>query len=208
MNKFGKKQDIPKDIQKLMIGKSMPDYAKIRFQELSYLTIPHYNFMMEISTGNIVIARDLANEVLEIFRELFDINYPIESMVLIDYLSNDVSQKLNTLDKVSMAYNNSSGFCYRKVDGEERLSNHSFGRALDLNPKINPYITINGVVTPDSGAKFAIREKIFSEIENSAMILPGNDVYKIFKKYGWSWGGELWTDRCFDYHHFQKNTET
>lgn len=204
MKKYGDIIKVPDSIAKFMLGKSMPYDASMSFDKLRYLNVPHYNFSMHVVIGEIIVAEKIADEVLEIFANLFNLKYPIEKMVLIDRFYDRLNTKLNTLDKVSMAYNNSYGFCYRKIEGENRLSNHSFGTAIDLNPVINPYISIDGSVSPDEGSNFVDRNRKYKIIENKAIILKGDEVYNIFKQYDFSWGGEIWTDRCFDYHHFQK----
>lgn len=100
-------------------------------------------------------------------------------------------EKQDDLDLESMRHNNTSAFCCRKVSGTERISNHSWGRAIDINPKINPYITEKGTVLPENGQKFADRDLKYpniSEVEEKAMIRRGDKVYDIFKSYGWDWG--------------------
>ena len=62
----------------------MPDGASVTYDDLSYLTVYHYNFDYERTVGNIVVANALADEVLDIFAALYEIRYPMESVRLID----------------------------------------------------------------------------------------------------------------------------
>ena len=46
-------------------------------------------------------------------------------------------------DSNSIDQNNTSAFCYRMVTGGGNLSNHAYGRAIDLNPQQDPYVWYN-----------------------------------------------------------------
>jgi peptidoglycan L-alanyl-D-glutamate endopeptidase CwlK len=87
--------------------------------------------------------------------------------------------------------NNSSGFNYRFIAGTKRLSNHSFGKAVDINPMNNPYITAKGKVIPSAGK---YEPKSFSSFTDD------HPVVKAFKERGWRWGGNF--NSYKDYHHF------
>ncbi|HCC04524.1 MAG TPA: hypothetical protein DEP51_06735, partial [Clostridiales bacterium] len=87
---------------------------------LSYLTIPYYDLNGQVQTGEMVVHKQLADEVLLIFQELYSINYPIERMELVDnYDANDWK---------SIQANNTSAFNYRNANDGQRdldnLSNH------------------------------------------------------------------------------------
>ncbi|MGL4338262.1 MAG: M15 family metallopeptidase, partial [Turicibacter sp.] len=78
----------------------------------------------------------------------------------------------------------------------KKMSQHAYGLAIDLNPKINPYIS-NGMILPASGMHYANRDQ-----EVIGMIKKGDPVYEAFISRGWSWGGD-WTS-IKDYQHFEK----
>ena len=178
---------IPEEIQKDMKGKSLPENAQIDTEDLAYVTVSYYGFDEKLHQGEIVVHQKLGEEVVEIFRELYEKKYPIEKVERIDqYDANDVK---------SMEANNSSGFCYRLVEGTNRLSNHAKGCAIDINPLQNPQIK-NGIVYPSVSEKFANREN-----REKGMIEKGDAVYQAFIKRGWKWGGE-WKNP--DYQHFEK----
>ena len=186
-----------------MRGISMPDGAKIGYEDLQLLTVPHRNFCGGVSMGRIIVARELTDEVLDIFAELHAMGYPIEKMELIDRYAGLITEELNSLDNASMGHNNSSAFCYRVVDGTDRLSMHALGRAIDLNPKINPWIR-GELIEPHNAAKYADRSgEGLSDVERRAMIHSGDAVCSVFERYGWTWGGD-WVDSK-DYQHFEKN---
>ena len=181
----------------------MPAGATVGYGDLAYLTVYYHGFDGADATGHIVVAKELADEVLDIFADLYEIDYPVESVKLIDEFQNKQTSELDSLDRASMGNNNTSAFCYRLVSGSGNLSQHAFGRAIDLNPRINPYVTGN-IVSPANAKKYADRSgNGLSDIEMRAMIHKGDAVYNIFVSRGWEWGGEIWYGE-YDYQHFQK----
>jgi hypothetical protein len=146
----------------------------------------------------------LAEEVLDIFKDLYDIDYPIQSVRLIDEFNDLQTDEFNELDKASMGYNNTSAFCYRAMNSSGTLSKHALGRAIDLNPLINPFVKSGGYFSPPNAGKYVNRKSTeLSEIEDRAMIRKGDQVYNIFISRGWRWGCEIWSG-TYDYQHFQK----
>lgn len=193
----GTAEPIPESIRATMQGKSMKSNATIRYEDLSYLTIPHYDFNYNVTTGHLVVSASLAEEVLNIFAELFDAKYPIERMELID--------KYDADDFTSIEYNNTSAFNYRPVStGTGKLSNHALGRAIDINPQQNPYVYSNGKGAHENAREFWARyvSKWSREIDRAAFVGHNTEIYRIFKKYGWTWGGDWSSGK--DYQHFEK----
>ena len=195
----GTAEPIPEDIRKTMEGLSMRSNPDISYDDLSYLTIPHYDFYGSTAVGHMVVNRAVAEEVLDIFAELYDIKYPIERMELIDKYGAD--------DYVSIDNNNTSAFNYRvSTDGSGRLSKHALGRAVDINPQINPYVNSNGAGAHENAREYWSRDydSWHSDVAKAAYIGPGTQIYTIFvEEHGWEWGGS-WPDYR-DYQHFQKN---
>ncbi len=70
------------------------------------------------------------------------------------------------------------------------------GVAIDINPLYNPYV-VNGTVSPVSAKLYVDRN-----LNLEHQINRDDDVYKIFAKYGWDWGGD-WSNKK-DYQHFEK----
>ena len=111
----------------------------------------HYNLKGEICLGELVCNKAISNDLIEIFQALYKARYPIERMVLID--------EYNAEDNRSMEANNSSCFNFRLVPGTRKLSNHSKGLAIDINPLYNPYVKTNKngkiIISPEKGKKYA-----------------------------------------------------
>jgi len=130
-----------------------------------------------------------------LFSESFyNAKYPIEKIKLIsDYKAND---------DFSMRYNNTSAFNCRLMTGSKtKWSNHSYGLAIDINPLINPYISSIGIVSPKEAKKYAPRVHKSDIVSDRAKLIKGDEAVEIFKKWGFSWGGD-WRE-IKDYKHFE-----
>ncbi len=157
---------------------------------LRLLDVEHFNFNGDLLDGKLVVLDRVAVKVISIFKELKTVRFPIHQVKLIDHYHYN--------DDESMAANNSSAFNFRNIANSDRLSMHSYGLAIDINPVQNPYLTIeeNGIVKvhPSAGVDFL----------NRSNIRPGmlETVVHIFEKYGFTvWGGK-WNNPI-DYHHFE-----
>jgi len=197
VEKFGRNhcfvaQRIPDKVFQRMLGKSFPKTNAIEREELRYLRLLHYNKEGEIRLGEMVCSKHIANALVTIFSKLFDAHYPIERMVLID--------SYNANDENSMRANNTSCFCFRSVKGTKKLSAHSRGMAVDINPLYNPHCKrLKGKlsVAPTTALPYADRSKKFAyKIEH------GDICHRLFLEHGFKWGG-AWR-HSKDYQHFEK----
>lgn len=173
-----------------------PDDILVSYDELCYMSVLHYNFHGVERTGELICSKAIAQDLVEIFYELYQNEYQIEQIRLIDEYSGD--------DTLSMQDNNTSCFNYRTVDGTSSLSKHALGLAIDINPFFNPYIVYKNdgttYISPQGSETYADRSKDF------AYKIDENDLcYKLFKEHGFTWGGD-WNS-CKDYQHFQKVPE-
>lgn len=160
---------------------------------LRYLHLLHYTEDGRIKLGEMICHKDIADDLTDIFRKLFEAKYPIENMQLIDNYGAD--------DIRSMEYNNTTCFNYRTVAGSKKLSNHSLGKAVDINPLYNPYVKRrkDGTykISPEKGRQYADRTKTFK------YKIDRNDLaYRLFKQHGFRWGGDYRSLK--DYQHFEK----
>jgi len=180
------------EIKAKITGSSYPEAPQddITYDQLNYISLLHYNFKGEICFGELIVAADLAEEVTQIFYQLYLSEYPLTSVILIDEFGGSDG------DRASMSANNTSAFNYRWVAGTSKLSNHAYGCAIDINPMMNPYVKGNHV-SPENGEKFADRSDI-----RLGMIDDGDLCYQLFTEYGWTWGGDWKSVK--DYQHFEK----
>lgn len=176
-----------------MIGNSIPSDVSFDKSILRLVRVLYYGFDENTHIGEIVVHRRIADDVIEIFFELYKKRYPIEKMRRIDFYAGD--------DLLSMSDNNTSGFNYRNIAKTDRLSRHAKGMAIDVNPRYNPYIyTIRGTTycEPENGQKYADRTSDFEH-----KITRGDLCCRLFLKHGFEWGGD-WKNRK-DYQHFEYN---
>lgn len=170
----------------------------VSYDDLCYVRVLHYDFNGKERDGELICNKAIAQDLVEIFYELYRNDYQIEQIRLIDEYSGD--------DTLSMMDNNTSCFNYRVVDGTDSLSKHAYGLAIDINPFYNPYIVFgrnedgSDYISPKGSEIYADRSKNFAyKIDESDLC------YRLFKEHGFTWGGD-WNS-CKDYQHFQKAIE-
>ena len=179
-------------------GKSYRDNDDIALEDLRYLTIPYYNFEQQVILGEMIVNKDIQEDILNIFKELFNNKYEINSIRLIDDYWLD-GWSANIADNNSIEDNNTSCFCYRQVTGGESISNHGYGRAIDINPQQNPYVE-NGQNSHRNADEYVNNRYVG---EPHVIVASDEDIcYSTFTKYGFTWGGN-WLNPI-DYQHFEK----
>jgi D-alanyl-D-alanine carboxypeptidase-like protein len=171
--------------------------APVSCARLKLVRFEHIGFDGLLHRGEIMVMDAAANDVLQIFNSLLEMNFPIEKARLINYYNGD--------DDESIADNNTSGFNHRNVEGGNALSMHAYGLAIDLNPKQNPYVkrNRNGTVlsvSPPSGIDYVSRPGNRSPANGRLGMAEA--VTDLFAEHGFSiWGG-YWHYEV-DYQHFQ-----
>ena len=181
--------NIPLDVQKNMQKNTWQPGCPVPLKDLKYLSLTFYGFDHKSHIGKLIVNKELADEVIEIFKELYEKKFPIEKMQLMDDFKGN--------DDEAMSENNTSAFNCRPVTGKPGVfSLHSYGRAIDINTKLNPYIKGN-VILPKNGRPYADRTKRIP-----GKIILGDPIYKLFTEKGWVWGGS-WVS-LKDYQHFEK----
>jgi hypothetical protein len=144
--------------------------------------------------GEIIVHKVVSNEVTEIFEALYEIDYPIRKMRLVsDYKGSDWQ---------SIEADNTSAFNCRSATGSKKWSKHSYGKAIDINPIENPYISRSGRISHKESLQYRKRVHKNSTYADKAVLLKNDKATKIFKKHSWKWGGD-WSG-VKDYQHFSK----
>ena len=182
---------IPDDIFEKMQGKSYKENCTVPREELRYLHILHVGFDNNTHEGELIVNKRIAEDVLDIFKELYKAGYQIEKVRLID--------EYNAQDELSMRDNNSSAFNFRYISYSTTLSKHAMGLAVDINTLYNPYIKqVDGRlnIEPANAVNYVDRNRQFPhKIDHDDLC------YKLFTKYGFEWGGD-W-ENSKDYQHFE-----
>lgn len=164
----------------------------IPLQDLRYVKIRYVDFDGKKQNGELICNQKIAQDLVEIFSELYDRQYPLASVRLVDDFGGD--------DLASMEADNTSCFNFREVTASggrsHKLSLHAYGLAVDLNPLYNPYVK-KGKILPQSAQPYANRKNA-----NPYRIDHEDLAYKLFTSHGFTWGGD-WKS-LKDYQHFEK----
>lgn len=182
-------------IKARITGISYPETGcSISYDDLNYVGLLYVDFNGDIQEGELICNKAIAQDMVEIFYELYRNDYRIEKIRLIDEYNGD--------DTLSMLDNNTSCFNYRVVDGTTTLSKHALGCAIDINPFYNPYVVFNKngsgetYISPKGSEIYADRSQDFP------YKIDENDLcYKLFTSHGFTWGGNWNSSK--DYQHFQ-----
>lgn len=176
-----------------MYGKSYKEDCTIPREDLRYLKVLYCGPDGRSYVGELVCHKDISQDLLEIFQELYDNFYRIEKMVLVD--------DYDAEDLKSAADNNTSCFNYRLFSGDSgNLSRHAVGKAIDINPLYNPYQWTDQDGTthyePEEGQRYADRTESFPyKIHEEDLCVS------LFQAHGFTWGGS-WQNGEKDYMHF------
>ena len=175
---------------RILKGGSWHRGCPVPLSDLRYLTMTYRGFDGRDHHGELIVHRSVAREVTEIFGKLYASKYPIKRMRLVsDYHASDFQ---------SIEADNTSAFNCRAVTGGKKWSNHSYGKAIDINPIENPYISRSGRISHKSSLPYRNRDHSRSK----ATILKNGTIVRLFKAKGWRWGGDWHSVK--DYQHFDK----
>jgi hypothetical protein len=150
---------------------------------LRTVRVSYWGFDRRIHVGRIVVAAQVAPDVLTVFRVLWNERFPIRRL-------RPVSAYRGS-DDASMAADNTSGFNCRFVGGTRRWSQHAYGLAIDVNPVENPYVQ-GSHVSPPAGRAYVDRSRY-----RKGMAVSGGVLVRAFASVGWKWGASFG-----DYQHF------
>lgn len=170
------------------------DTAPAGFEDLRYVHIWHYDFSGTPKEGELICNEYIAQDLVEIFYELYRNEYQLEKVLLVDEYDGNADA----------AREDNNSFCFYSASSEtdSSFSKHNSGLALDINPCYNPHIAYESdgskTVTPASAADYADRTTSFPyKIDEDDLC------YKLFVRHGFTWGGNRNSDKA--YQHFQKN---
>jgi len=144
-------------------------------EDLRRVEVSHYLFDGSVARGVLVVNRDVADAVSEIFTELFEAEFPIRRMRPVEAYRGDTN--------ASLADDNTSAYNCRRLDqinAPPMLSPHANGRAVDINPRENPWMDLRCDCWVPS-ARFAART------DGPGKILKGGLVWRLFKDRRWIW---------------------
>lgn len=178
---------------KAMLNVTWHPGCPVPLENLRRVEVPYLTPQGETKRGNLVVHKQVAQEVGKIFHKLYQLNFVIE----------DIRPALTKhgKDDALMRSNITSAFNCRPITGGKGFSRHSFGKAIDINPLWNPYIKGKKVL-PKEAPKFARPPR---DLNHPGLIHHQSQVVAIFRAHGWNWGGH-WK-RVKDFQHFEKKTQ-
>jgi len=172
------------------LGASWRPGCPVGAEQLRRVELDYVGFDGQTHRGELIVHQDLVADVIAIFGQLRNIGYPIAKM-------QSVVTYFGAEDELSMEDNNTSAFNCRPLPGSNEPSLHAYGRAIDINPLLNPYIDSSGHIEPATGGPWLDRSRT-----DPGMLHDGDPVVSAFIEHGWRWGGDWRTPK--DYQHFEK----
>ena len=157
--------------------------------DLAWVRVAFWGFDGQRHTGELLVNRTVAADVVEVFGALYRVRFPQEQVGITRDYDPDAP---STGDG-----NGTSAFVCRPSTGATYFSQHAYGLALDLNSFQNPYAKAD-VVLPELASAYLDRSR------SAPGTLSGSDpVVGAFAAIGWEWGGD-WRS-LKDYQHFSQN---
>ncbi|MFC6086829.1 M15 family metallopeptidase [Sphaerisporangium aureirubrum] len=156
---------------------------------LRKVTMTYWGFDKKAHTGELIVNRVVTDDVVDIFGKLYEWRFPITRM------ENIAAYRASDFDSIDA--DNTSAFNCRQATGGTSWSKHSFGQAIDLNPRENPWVEPDGSVAHTNARRFADRP-----LRKPGVVNDGDRVVDLFADHGWEWGGYF--NGAKDYQHFSK----
>jgi hypothetical protein len=176
-------------VTKTDVRKSWRAGCPVQPKRLRLITMPFYGFDKKAHTGRLVVHVSVVGDVVSSFRKAYVARFPIRWMQPVD--------RYGGSDRRSMAADNTSAFNCRKVSGSTHWSNHAYGKAIDVNPRENPYVWVSGGTkhaSPKAGTAYIDRTQ-----RKPGMLRRSSTLVKAFLAEGWAWGGSWHSAK--DYQH-------
>jgi len=164
----------------------------VPLDQLSYLKMTFWGFDHRPHTGEMIVNASVADEIVGVFRALYEARFPIEEMRVVTLREQRAWHTAPTGDT-----NVTSSFECRQATLGSTWSQHAYGLAVDINPFHNPYVR-GDLVAPELAPAYGNREW-----HRPGMILQGDVATRAFDAIGWGWGGR-WSS-LKDWMHFSQS---
>jgi hypothetical protein len=154
--------------------------------DLRRLELNYVDFTGAVQRGVLVVNKDVAKSLARIFTRLFEARFPIRRMQPTEAYDGDSDASLR--DDNTSVYN-----CRRpsQINAPAAHSPHAHGRAIDINPRENPW--------RDPRCRcWSPTARFHERRPGKGRILKGGIVWRAFHQEGW-----IWQDiKVADYMHF------
>jgi hypothetical protein len=161
----------------------------VGLDDLRVVRVRHYGFSGRVGVGRLVVHRDAAGAVVRALRRLYAARFPVRKIRPIE--------RYGGSDWASIEDDNTSAFNCRRVTGGTGWSEHAYGRAIDVNPIENPYVS----GSPPRTSHRASVPYLDRSNHRPGMAVPGRALVRAFDAVAWGWGGR-WRGSVRDYQHF------
>ena len=180
-------------LQQKMINSTWKPNCPVPLKNLRLIQVKHYDFKKKQQLGQLIAHKDIAQELLTIFKQLYQKKILIHKIKPLHHYKGD--DRKSMIDNITSIFN-----CRQNTMNPKKFSVHSYGKAIDINPFQNPLVykrkkTIK--IKPKEAKHFVNRTK-----KTIGMIHRNSTIWNIFTSNNWQWGG-TWR-RVQDYQHFQK----
>jgi len=192
----GKVDTLPAGLAAQMRGTTWQPGCPVPLEDLRLLHFNYWGFDHILHRGPMVVNASVADDVLWVFKQLYDAEFPIKKVGLTTPFHPKAfaqHRRINSHRSVTASFN-----CRPVVTAlgpADTFSQHSYGLAIDLNPVQNPYVTSDGFVRNRAAEPYLDRSRTLE-----GMVHQDDVVFRSFAAIGWSWGGDWSGDK--DYMHF------
>jgi hypothetical protein len=183
-------QTISPALRKVMTPTSWRAGCPVSLDDLRLVSLAYIGFDGRAHRGRLIVNRDATSAIIGAFRTLYNARFPIRRMEPVDAYGGD--------DFRSIEADNTSSFNCRPATGSSNWSNHAYGRAIDVNPIENPYMS-GGKTSHPASVPYLNRGRV-----RPGMAVAGGTLVRAFAAQGWGWGGS-WSGSTQDTQHFSYN---
>jgi hypothetical protein len=175
--------------ERVIARSTWQDGCPVAATDLAWLRLTFWGFDAQRHTGELLVHRTMADDIVQVFRTLFRERFPQEQVVIAASYDPDAPPTGDS--------NGTGVFVCRPATGASYFSQHAYGLAIDLNTFQNPYQK-GEVVLPELASAFLRRDAV-----RPGMVVAAGPAIEAFAKIGWEWGGHWNTAK--DYQHFSQN---
>lgn len=160
---------------------------------LRQIHMNYWDYRGRLQRGTLIGAASVTSDYIAIFRRAFTSGFQIKKMYPAD--------RYGGVDERAMRAGNTSAFNCRHVTGNPyRMSQHSYGNAIDINTFENPYVTSSQVYPPKAAVPYYYRREF--NLGDPGVITSSSSIAQELWRQGWSWGAR-WSPP--DYQHWSSN---
>jgi hypothetical protein len=194
--------------RKRIVARFDPEVSRVRAKDVPHswrpgcpvgpsglrkIEMSYWDYSGRLQRGTLIGAAYVTQDYLAIFRRAFTTGFQIKKMYPVD--------RYGGVDERAMRAGNTSAFNCRHVTGNPyRMSQHSYGDAIDINTFENPYVTGPHVYPPKAAVPYYFRRE--HNLRDPGVITSGSSIARELWAQGWSWGAR-WSPP--DYQHWSKN---